>query len=166
MNKRLVYLCTLLLSASFFITSCGDSDPCKDVDCGANGTCFEGSCVCNQGYEGSNCDTEWSAKFVGNYAGEDVCNTGTFEYDMSITRVSDSKILLQDLGGTVYDIEADVELVSPSDVSATKISFNYTTGGRLFVGQGTMNGSKITGDYKISQGGTVTDDCSFTLTKK
>ncbi len=166
MSKKLVFLTMFFLSATVFLTSCGDSDPCKDVDCGANGTCFEGTCVCNIGYEGTNCDSEWSAKFVGNYAGEDVCNTGTFEYDMKISKVSESKILLEDLGGTVYDVEAEVSLVSPSDVTATKITINYTTGGRLFVGQGTINNGKITGDYKISQNGTVTDDCNFTLTKK
>ncbi len=31
-------------------------DPCADVTCPDNATCQEGECVCNEGYEGENCD--------------------------------------------------------------------------------------------------------------
>ena len=32
-------------------------DPCKDVDCGAHGSCFGGNCVCSAGYSGEHCET-------------------------------------------------------------------------------------------------------------
>jgi len=55
------------LILSIFIISC--SDPCKDVDCGANGSCDEGICVCAEGYEGASCETEIRGKFLGTYEG-------------------------------------------------------------------------------------------------
>jgi len=45
----------LLITAfiTTLINGCGD--PCDDVDCGPNGVCVEGNCVCNDGYSGANC---------------------------------------------------------------------------------------------------------------
>lgn len=37
-----------------FLVSC--SDPCKDINCGSNGTCEEGVCICDDGAFGDNCD--------------------------------------------------------------------------------------------------------------
>ena len=31
-------------------------DPCNNIDCGDNGSCVDGSCVCEDGYSGDNCD--------------------------------------------------------------------------------------------------------------
>lgn len=45
-------------------------DPCADVDCGANGTCDDGSCACEIYYEGDRCQTEWREKTYGTYLGE------------------------------------------------------------------------------------------------
>ena len=165
MSKKLFILPLFLFGAFLAVTTTSCGDNCKDVECNT-GTCLDGTCECGVGYEGTNCEIESSGKFVGNYDGTDICNTGTFDYSMKISRVTEGKVLLEDLGGTVYDIEANVELVNASDASAQKISFNYTTGGRVFVGQGVMSGSIIAGAYTISQSGTVTDDCTFTLVKK
>ncbi len=46
-----------------FMASCG-GDKCADVDCGTNGSCLEGDCNCNAGYEGTQCQTLSRAKFV------------------------------------------------------------------------------------------------------
>ncbi|MEZ4983237.1 MAG: hypothetical protein R2769_16945 [Saprospiraceae bacterium] len=43
------FLSIVLVSATFTLTSCED-DPCKDVDCGVGGDCFEGTCICKEGY--------------------------------------------------------------------------------------------------------------------
>ena len=45
------------------------SDPCDDVDCG-NGVCDDGTCICDAGYEGLNCETEIRAKYLGTYSGD------------------------------------------------------------------------------------------------
>jgi tetratricopeptide (TPR) repeat protein len=41
------------------------NDPCKNVNCGANGTCVNGTCRCKNGYTGNRCQT--SPK------GDDIC---------------------------------------------------------------------------------------------
>ncbi|MBN8684191.1 MAG: hypothetical protein J0L99_16210 [Chitinophagales bacterium] len=166
MSKKLFLLPLLLLSVVLFTPGCGEEDPCKNVECGANGTCFEGACVCNEGFEGSGCDTEWSAKFVTTYNGTDVCANGTFDYDQAITRVSESTVLLNDLGGTVYDITANISRINANDAGAEKISWNVTSAGLTFKGEGTITGTTVTGSYTIANGGTITDNCSFTWTKK
>ena len=171
MSKKLFFLPALLLGAFLmFAPACGDSDPCKDVDCGANGTCFEGECVCNEGFEGSACADEWTTKFIATYDGEDDCTIpappASYEYTQKVSRVSATKILIEDLGGTVFDVEATVSKSLASDLSANNITIDYTTGGRTFKGSGVFSGTKVTGDYEISSGGVVTDKCTFTWTKK
>lgn len=51
------------------IFTIGCSDPCSDVDCGSNGICDEGTCICAEGYEGAACETEIREKFIGTYEG-------------------------------------------------------------------------------------------------
>ena len=54
MLKKIIYLCFAVV---LFI-SCGDDplDPCEGVDCGSNGICVTGTCDCEDGYLGANCD--------------------------------------------------------------------------------------------------------------
>ena len=33
-------------------------DKCKNINCSGNGTCLDGTCTCDSGFSGSNCDTE------------------------------------------------------------------------------------------------------------
>lgn len=56
-----------ICAITFLLFSC--SDPCDDVDCGTNGTCDDGTCLCSDGYEGMNCETETRAKYLGTYTG-------------------------------------------------------------------------------------------------
>lgn len=62
-------LLSFLAGAAIFAVSLSSctSDPCKDVNCGTNGTCVEGNCECDPGYEGTSCETEMRAKFLGTY---------------------------------------------------------------------------------------------------
>ena len=54
MLKKLIYLCFALAMFS----ACGDDpiDPCAGVDCGVNGECVDGTCDCEEGYSGANCE--------------------------------------------------------------------------------------------------------------
>ncbi len=49
--KNLCFLSLLALAIG------GCKDACDDVDCGANGTCVDGTCVCDNGWSGTNCST-------------------------------------------------------------------------------------------------------------
>lgn len=169
MSKKLFYFIALLGSMVVFAPACGDSDPCKDVDCGANGTCFEGACVCNVGYEGDACGVEWATKFLGSYLGSDNCNGTVFNLTKPavVTRVSESKIRISNFGGFDSILDADIELASSSATTAEKISFtNYADpAGRKFTGTGEINGNTLSGTYTVTYSDNTSETCTFTYTK-
>lgn len=75
-----------LLSLLF---ACGN--PCDDLDCGLNGTCNEDteSCICDDFYEGTNCELEVRAKFLGSWTGTGVCDynpTSVFDLTLDISQ--------------------------------------------------------------------------------
>ncbi|MBK8922903.1 MAG: hypothetical protein IPM81_15560 [Saprospirales bacterium] len=168
MSKKLVYFFALLGAMVVFAPACGDSDPCKDVDCGVNGTCFEGVCVCNVGYEGDACAEEWATKFLGSYLGSDVCGGTTYNLSKPavITRISESKIQIANFGGFDSILQADVKLASSSDITAEQIEYNYTDPtGRKFVGSGQINGNTLTGTYTVTYSDGTSETCTFNYTK-
>lgn len=184
MSKKLFFLPALLLGAFLMFTpACGDSDPCKDVDCGANGTCFEGECVCNVGFEGATCSDAWSAKFVGSYLGFDnVTATTTVppdqtalgKYNLTKPAVITAKtgtsantvISISNFGGFDSFVEATISLANASDISATKITINFTDpSGRKFAGTGTYSSGKLTGNYVVTYTDNTTDTANFEYTK-
>lgn len=166
MSKKLVFLTMFFLSATVFLTSCGDSDPCKDVDCGVNGTCFEGTCVCNVGYEGAACAEEWATKFLGSYTGVDGCG-GNLTKPVNITRLSLSTIRITNFGGFDSYVDAEVSLESSSSTSAEVVSLtNYTDpGGRKFSGTGKISGNTINMNYVVTYTDNTTESCTFTINK-
>jgi len=70
-----------------FVGSCEKTktQPCDAVSC-INGLCNDGHCACDTGYEGSKCQSEIRAKYLGNYIGHESCSiTDTATYSISIT---------------------------------------------------------------------------------
>lgn len=170
MNKKLVYLFALLGAMVAFAPACGDTDACKDVDCGVNGTCFEGVCVCNVGYEGAACAEEWATKFLGSYLGFDVCPQPTGTVDLTkpavITRKSESRIQISNFGSFDSILEADINLESASSTTAEVLDINYTDpGGRKFVGNAKLTGNKLAGSYTVTYANGSSENCTFEYTK-
>lgn len=180
MSKKFFFLPALLLGSFLMFTpACGDSDPCKDVDCGVNGTCFEGECVCNEGFEGAACADTWSAKFVGTYSGFDnVTATTTVPPDQtilgkynlapsaSITAKDNTTLSISNFGGFNSIVQATITRGNASDVSATKLTISFTdTSSRKFVGSGTYSSGKITGNYVVTYTDNTTDTANFEYTK-
>lgn len=163
MSKKLFLLPALVMGAFLlFMPACGESDPCKDVECGANGICIEGACDCDPGYElgtSGQCDTEWSAKFVAaSYTATSNCSG---PYVGSIARISANKIRINEYGGFTGPnfIEADVN-------AANTLSVNYLdVANRRFVGTGTLSGRSLTLTLSIdyNDGGPL-DNCTDILT--
>lgn len=52
-DMNMKYSIYYMLVLSLLVFSCGD--PCDDIDCGPNGNCIDGSCLCDEGYSGVNC---------------------------------------------------------------------------------------------------------------
>ncbi len=71
------------------IQSC-DTDPCKDVECGANGVCLDGACICDEGYDGTDCNIVIRSLFTGTYNVVEVCSSDTSYYDNYVSRINES----------------------------------------------------------------------------
>jgi len=80
MNKVFAFL----ISFIFLVSAC--KDPCKEVNCNF-GTCLDGTCLCDDGYEGANCDQEERAKFLGRWTGDVDCGSavGAAETTLIVT---------------------------------------------------------------------------------
>jgi|SRR5690606_5316460 len=164
------FLSFALLSTALTLTSC-DDDPCKDVECGANGTCFDGVCQCNEGYEGTNCELEWTAKFLGSYNVEDVCtgeNPGTYLYETTISKVDDMTLRISNFAGFNQSLNVTVSRETASSSTADKISFTNVTdaSNRVFNGEGTISGSTITITYTVTFSDNTEDSCTATYIRK
>lgn len=169
MSKKLVYFFALLGSMVFFAPACGDTDPCKDVDCGVNGTCFEGVCVCNVGYEGAGCADEWATKFLGSYLGLDIClPADTFDLTTPavITRISETEIRISNFAGFNSFINANINLATSGSTTAEVLDYNYTDpAGRKFVGNATITGNTIKGSYALTYPSGTVQNCTFEYKK-
>jgi hypothetical protein len=154
-----------------FATSC-ETDPCKDVLCGDHGTCLEGTCNCETGYEkdaAGLCNIEQRAKFLGTWNVADDCsNSGTTPY----------QVIISNLSTGIFDVKIanfweffvmDVTAVVSGDTIT--ISRQQPDNDNYFViGTGTINdaGNSITWSYTISdETGTtpLLDVCTATWTK-
>jgi hypothetical protein len=65
--KNFLKAAGMMLALSGLVVACGD--PCEDVACGTGGTCVDGDCVCETGYENGTDGAciEVRAKMIGNY---------------------------------------------------------------------------------------------------
>lgn len=110
MNRIILSLSLASFTAmALFLGSCKEDDPCEEVTCLNDGTCDDGNCICeefyygatcgvrcvngdygdtcacNSGYEGTECDTEMRAKFLGTYSVYETCLTSTQDYNYTGT---------------------------------------------------------------------------------
>jgi hypothetical protein len=166
MSKKLFIFQTLILGAFLMFTpSCADN--CKDVECNA-GVCVDGTCECGDGFEGTNCEIEWSAKFVGSFLGADVvtgstAGTPTGTYNLTkpavITRKSEVVISISNFGGFDSFIEATL-------TDSDSVNLSYTDpAGRVFSGQGSISGNVFSGSYRVTFSDGSYDDATFSYTK-
>jgi hypothetical protein len=62
-----ITLSLLVFTISTVLVGC-KNDPCKNITCAFSGTCYQGGCQCQVGYEGIHCETSMRDKFVGIYS--------------------------------------------------------------------------------------------------
>lgn len=83
-NIVITVLSTLAIFFSVAYTSC-KPDVCKNVSCAFGGTCKDGSCICQVGYEGDHCETITRDKFKGIFnVNEDGTISGAAQYTISM----------------------------------------------------------------------------------
>lgn len=155
--KFLQFLFSAILLCLMF--SC--SDPCDDIACGDNGTCDDGTCICETGYEGTNCETLVIDKYTGTWLSTD------FECDGD----SDQVTFIIEQGATVTDLQF-YEIEDDEYV----FQMNYT-GDTLTIPSQTMDDITVSGSGTVNADGTISlmfdiiDDgesysCSGTMTKQ
>lgn len=168
MSKKLFLLPMLLLGASLmFIPACGDENLCDDVDCGTYGTCFDGDCVCDDGYEigtSGTCDTEQRAKFLGTYNSTESCTpTSTGSYSNTITAGSEiTKIVISNFGDSGLNATATVD---ENDITVDSQTITVGTNTFTISGNGSISGNILTITYEARSGGAVVFTCTVTMTK-
>lgn len=162
--KNLLYL--VLTSCILFIGAC--TDPCDDVDCGPNGTCDDGTCLCDAAYSGSACEIENRSFLYGTYVEQSfTCSSSTF--------VPIGQLIIA--GGNVLD---------PNEVSVTLQTTNQSYGpfdgvssddGTSFQCTGSFFGTMITFDGSTNVAGelevnikfdtdTFSTDCDYVMVKR
>lgn len=135
------------------------TDPCDDIECQNGGTCDNGECDCPDDYEGTLCESLEREKFMGTYEVTDMCDNGNFTYSMTISSGSQNdRMTIQNIGnfGSNVSITAQVD--------GEDFSFNDSSGGFTFVGDGFITGTTLTFGYESSGGYSVT--CSSTGIKQ
>ncbi len=169
-NLFKTFALTLLAAATF--SSC-EKDPCKDVVCGDQGQCVEGTCVCNAGYEkdaANLCNVEQRAKFLGSFTVADVCSaSGSSSYITTITSggaADVTSVRITNFWGTFTT--AVNATVSGSTIT---IARQEPDGDDYFVeGTGTISGTTITFTYTITNeadpNAITTDTCTDVIWTK
>ncbi|MBP7184743.1 MAG: hypothetical protein KBA06_04485 [Saprospiraceae bacterium] len=158
---------------SLTFESC-QTDPCKNVTCGDHGQCFEGTCTCDVGYEKDSqgkCTVLSQTKFLGTYAVSELCGGQTFNYTTTVTASTTdvTKILIKNLGN--YDCSTGEYFVI-ADISGSSVTVpSQVVCSTTFSGSGTYDASsnKLVISYSATYNpgtGTVTDNCTSTMTKQ
>jgi hypothetical protein len=183
--KKLLFMAALITTV---LISC--SKKC-DNNCGVGGICDNGTCVCLNGYEGENCETQSANKFIGsyntNYTGTGGLNGTSGNTTMTITNGSGAgKIQISiplTLNATVPIIgalELPVNLKVQADVvgnqyTITRTGVGFTIPPGLlpipipfdinieYEGTGTLNGNTLTSNWTFT--GFVAGNLSLTGTR-
>jgi hypothetical protein len=184
MIKKLLF--PALVGAMTMFASC-ESDPCKDLEgkCGS-GTCFDGTCVCDEGYEADAagvCNVEWPTKFIGDYLGSEVSTStdpnGSGTFNLSTPCVikavtgSTTSVRIENLGGFQTTITVNVKKANSSDASALNLDFTDVAdaGGDKWSGVLTYDPAtkKLSGSYTLVDnytGGSYTTTSVINYTKQ
>jgi hypothetical protein len=155
----------LMLSSILALASC-TTDPCVDVTCLNGGICDDGTCMCVDWYEGTDCSTEERAKYYGSYIG-----TATyFNEDGNLIDSSIDTIPVMGNGSIVNELNADKVILAlvASGMGDFEIPTNTMSDpdGTSFIinGDGSFNGNLLTINAKL-EFTTETLDFSFSGSK-
>lgn len=121
--------------------------------------------VCDEGYEGDKCDTEWRTKFIGTYQFADVCPSGNYTGTATISVSSNNvvTVLLTNYAGIGPAVTINGKLEE-----SNKLVLTGQAGGGFTINTatGTMTNNLINWTYSITDGGGSTETCTSTWTKQ
>lgn len=147
MSKKIFYFFALLGAMVVFAPACGDSDPCKDVEC-ANGTCFEGVCDCEAGYF-TDANGSCTINAAGVYNVSENCTVGIYSAEV-LAGATAGELKIKGFWG---EFVANVNVtVSGNNLTITR---QEPDGDKFFV-----EGS---GTWSVNAGGKVVLSLSYTV---
>lgn len=92
-NEPATFSCTCSCLPGFIGQFCEQPDPCFNFSCPTNASCqltttLQPQCVCNPGWEGTECQTEIREKYIGTYNARSIYTDGssTTTYTCTITK--------------------------------------------------------------------------------
>jgi hypothetical protein len=156
MKKIKNVLAVMIMAFGLMITAQSCKDPCKDVECNF-GTCDEGTCLCEDGYEGTNCDVELRNKFLATYrvSGTDTDGDSYTDIPVKIEAAS------ANVKAVLITWDNEVVMNGNSSASNTITIPSQTAGGSTLSGTITGGGSTIT---MVITAGTGADAYTITAT--
>ena len=118
---------------------------------------------CAVGYEGSDCKTLSSAKFVGTYAVTEDCG-GSYNMTITTSSTTPTSIIFSNLGNFASATPA----VVTASADQSKLTFTNATDaqGRKFTGTGTMTGTSLKVNYTVTYSDNTTETCVATMSKQ
>ena len=130
-------LTTVVFSAFVAVllyTSC-ERNPCDNVTCFNGGSCNSGICRCPIGWEGTQCETKSTARYIGVYSGYTQCDNGGYLTDsvwisqsniaINYVDIAFKSILPEILHGYVSSSASTYQVVIPDDSSLNYLK-SYT----------------------------------------
>jgi hypothetical protein len=123
--------------------------------------------TCDSGYEGSDCKTESRAKFIGQWKGQDVCTTGTYNNITITTTNASSNVLdinIANMGGFGASVVVS-GTVNSANSNQVDITSEDLGGGRTLTGTLTLSGTTIATSYTVTPTTGSVDVCSGSYTK-
>ena len=118
--KSLKNLLSLMLLPFLLLLSACQGDPCDDVTCPENASCFEGNCSCNQNYSGEECEIYTDpCTLVNCTAPNTSCEEGDCVCDAGYTDTSCETVIRLDLlGAYTVDDSCDPNTTFSAQVRA------------------------------------------------
>ena len=146
------------------MVSCQEDEECTPDTC-SNGSCSTGSCVCSFGYEGSECNIEQRAKFIGRFTYSENCTGKIFNYISSIRSGNSSvdEVILADFYALPNtEISA---IVYGQSITIAEQTITHDGGQYTFQGSGSINGKTLTLSYTVIEPNNTQKSCTSTGVK-
>lgn len=151
-------LVPILILCLAILQSC---DPCRKLDCVNGGECYEGNCICEEGYIGETCQQEDREKFLARWEASDQCIAGSNVFELDISEGTEVRQLA--IRGlyryTVYD-PVVIGVVNDRNVNIPVQPFGH---GQIH-GEGTLNSTTLTIRYFVIGNGNY-DECEIVAEK-
>lgn len=156
----------LLIALVSFFACNSDKDNCADVNCGANGFCDNGKCVCDKGFEGTSCATEIRQKYLGSWKVKEVpcvydscgrintINCPDFNLTISEDPALKYKFIVKNFGNYGSNVQVGASVTGSTDFVLDTTTVGTSNPKAVFVGNGYFDNAKnrVIIRYTVTQG--------------